>query len=94
MVLNLGCIVEGHGDVKAVPELLRRLQRQLKRGLHLNTPQPWRIGRYKLVQPGELEEAVERLARQLASPRAILVLIDADDDCPAELGPKLIARAK
>ncbi|NLE37759.1 MAG: DUF4276 family protein, partial [Pirellulaceae bacterium] len=26
-------------------------------------------------------------------PRGVLVLIDADDDCPAELGPELLARA-
>jgi hypothetical protein len=38
--------------------------------------------------------AIERLARQLPAPRAILVLIDADDDCPAELGPQLMARAR
>ncbi len=51
------------------------------------------MGRYRLVKPGELENGIEQLARRLAVPRAILVLIDADDDCPAELGPSLLARA-
>ena len=94
MTLNVGCIVEGRGEVQAVPELLRRVQRELAPGLDLRIQQPWRIGRYKLVKAGELEDAVERLARQLPTPRAVLVLVDADDDCPAELGPQLVARAR
>ena len=94
MLLNLGCIVEGDGDKAAVPLLLRRIQSELAPELDLRIPQPWRIGRYKLVKDGELEAAIERLARQLAPPRAILVLVDADDDCPAELGPQLLLRAK
>jgi hypothetical protein len=94
MALHLGCIVEGHGEVHAVPVLLRRIQCELAPGLDLRIQQPWRIGRYKLVKPGELEHAVERLARQIPSPRFALVLIDADDDCPAQLGPSLLARAR
>ena len=94
MVLNLGCIVEGHGDVAAVPELLQRIWHELRPDFYLKTRDPWRIGRYKLVKSGELEQAVERLARQLPSPRAILILIDAETDCPGRLGPELLARAQ
>ena len=94
MVLNLGCIVEGSGEVQAVPLLLRRIQCELAPDLDLRIPRPWHIGRYKLVKAGELEAAIERLVRQLPPPRAILVLVDADDDCPAELGPQLTLRAK
>lgn len=94
MVLNLGCIVEGHGDVSAVPFLLRRIQCEVAPDLDLRILRPWRIGRHKLVKAGELETAVERLTRQLARPWAILVLVDADDDCPAELGPQLMTRAR
>jgi len=94
MLLHLGCIVEGHGDVAAVPVLLRRLQKELKPELHLDIPPPWRTGRYKLVKPRELERSVERLARQLREPRAILILVDADDDCPKELAPQLLSRAR
>jgi len=94
MVLNLGCIVEGHGEVEAVPELLRRIWRELEPGFYLKVQRPWRIGRYKLVKVGELETAIERMTRQLPSPRAILILIDAETDCPGKLGPELLARAK
>jgi len=93
MTLNLGCIVEGHGEVSALPILIRRIQLEVRPEVHLNIPRPTRVGRYKLVQPGELENALERLARRLTPPRALLVLIDADDDCPKELAPLLAARA-
>ncbi len=94
MVLNLGCIVEGYGDVAAVPELVRRFQQLLDPGIGLEIRPPTRAGRYELVKEGEVERQVERLVRQLAPPRAILILIDADKDCPAELAPKILARAK
>src|SRR3990172_6375612 len=94
MILNLGCIVEGHGDVQAVPVLLRRLQQAWDPALDLNIPRPERVGRYKLVKSGELEGRVESVARRLPTPRAILILIDAEDDCPKQLAPELLARAK
>jgi hypothetical protein len=86
--------VEGHGDVRAVPVLLRRLGREYDPGLSLNIPPPFRAGRYKLVKEGELERIVELVARRLERPRAILILIDAEDDCPKELAPQLLARAE
>lgn len=94
MILNLGSIVEGHGDEKAVPILLRRLQQAWDPTLYLNIPRPFRTGRYKLVKPGELERTVELVARRLPTPRTILILIDAEDDCPKQLAPELLARAR
>jgi hypothetical protein len=92
MMLNLGCIVEGHGEEQAVRILVQRLQQVLNPDLYLAVPLLLRTPRQKLVKPGELERAVEFVARRLALPRAILVLLDADDDCPAELGPQLMGR--
>ena len=94
MILNLGCIVEGHGDVEAVPVLLRRLQQEWDRNLYLEIQRPFRAGRHKLVKPGELEARVESVARPLPAPGAILILIDAEDDCPKHLAPDLLARAQ
>ncbi len=93
MILNVGCIVEGHGDRPAVRILLQRIQQELAPELHLEILPPRRVGRGLLVKPGVLEDAVEKLARRLPTPRAILILIDADDDCPKELAPKLATRA-
>lgn len=94
MILNLGCVVEGHGDVEAVPLLFRRIQQQIRDDVYLNMARPVRSARNKLVKPGELERAVRLAARKLRPPRAVVVLIDADDDCPAELAPKLLKRAE
>jgi len=94
MSFNLGCIVEGHGEIQAVPVMLRRLAQEWDPGLYLNIPRPFRAGRYKLVKTGELERIVEFVARRLETPRAILILIDAEGDCPKELAPELLARAR
>ncbi|MBU4273663.1 MAG: DUF4276 family protein [Planctomycetes bacterium] len=94
MILNLCCIVEGHGEKSAVPILMRRILQSLCADLQLNLPGPIRVSRYKIVKPNELERAVELAARLLAPPRAILILMDADDDPPCILGPDLLRRAK
>lgn len=94
MILNLGCVVEGHGDVRAVPLLLRRIQQDIGPDVHLNVGRPIRSGRYKLVKPHELERVLRLAASKIERPRAVLVLIDADDDCPAELGPTMRERAE
>ncbi|HEY7066266.1 MAG TPA: hypothetical protein VII06_32640 [Chloroflexota bacterium] len=45
------------------------------------------------MKAGELERAVELAARKIRGDGGILVLIDSDDDCPAQLGPELLYRA-
>lgn len=92
--MRLACIVEGHGDVQAVPILLRRLASTLDPTLNLQVEQPIRITRSKLLQTGELERAVELAARKVGSAGAILILLDSDEDCPAVLGPHLLGRAR
>ena len=42
---------------------------------------------------GELERAIELAALKTRPRGGVLVLLDSDDDCPAELGPSLLARA-
>lgn len=56
--------------------------------------QPIRTKRNLLVKPGELEKRVQLAARKGGDDGRILVLLDADEDCPAELGPALLARAQ
>lgn len=85
---SLHPIVEGHGEIESVPLLIRRILEPS----FSNVLVPVRRPRSSLVRPGELERAVELAARR--STGAILVLIDADDDCPATLGPDLTLRAQ
>jgi hypothetical protein len=93
--IKVGLVVEGHGDFKAAPILFRRIGYDIDPSILLDVQQPIRRPRSSLVHaPGELERAVE-LAALKARPRGgIFVLFDSDDDCPAELVPPLLARAK
>jgi hypothetical protein len=94
MILNLCCIIEGHGEEQAAPVLVRRIQQSLRPDIQLAEVKRLRIPRHKMVRPNELERAVELAARQTKPPRAILVLVDADDDPPCLLGPELLRRAQ
>ncbi len=94
MLVSLGCIVEGDGEKRAAPKLLARITSKCAPPLQLRIPDPYIVGRNKLVKPGELERTIELVVRRLPAPRGIFILIDSDDDCPATLGPDLLARAK
>ncbi|MBI4893886.1 MAG: DUF4276 family protein [Acidobacteria bacterium] len=93
MPVRVACLVEGHGETTAVPILLRRVLADIEPGFAVEIPHPIRMPRSKLVKAGELERAVELAARQVAPDGAILILLDADDDCPAQLGAALKERA-
>jgi len=92
MPVHLACIVEGQGDLEAVPVLLRRIAREVspERAFQIH---PFRMPRTRLLKPGELERAVDLAARRVGREGGILVVLDSDDDCPAKLGPALLARA-
>ena len=79
---QIGCIVKGHGEVEAVPILIRRIAGKLYPDLSIVIPGPIRCSRDKVVKPGELERTVELAARKIG-----------DGDCPAQLGPALLERA-
>jgi hypothetical protein len=80
-------IVEGQGDEAAVPLLLRRLLNEAEAwGLEVGRPHCKR--RTQLVKKDSLQGAV-RVAALRQDCAGILVLFDADDDCPKELAPTL-----
>lgn len=83
--MTIELIVEGHGEVDAVPVLLRRLRDEGKAsGVEFGTP--IRRKRSELVQEDAVRKAI-RLALHRTECRSILILFDADDDCPAEMAP-------
>jgi hypothetical protein len=59
----------------------------------VKVPPPIRAGRGSIVKPGGLERYVDLAARDTQPGDGILVIIDADDDLPCELGPSLLNRA-
>jgi hypothetical protein len=87
-------IVEGHGEVSAVPILVRRILAHYAPDVYAHVEAPIRASRTGLVQPGELERLVEFAARRTRVTDGILILLDADDDCPREMAEALLARAK
>ena len=80
-------IVEGQGDVAAVPLLLRRLRDEAQ-AWRLGVGRPHRRRRTELVKKDSLQRTV-RVAALRDDCAGILILFDADDDCPAELAPTL-----
>ena len=94
MTVQIGCIVEGHGEVEAVPILIRRVAESLYPELEIHIPHPIRRPRNQIVRVGELERVVELAARNISGQGAIFILLDSDDDCPAQLGPELLFRAR
>ena len=91
---RIATIVEGHGEVGAVPVLLRRIAERTGPGTAVEVLRPIRVKRHQILKAGELERAVRLAALQAGPGGCILVLLDADDDCPAELGPNLLQRAR
>ena len=83
--MNIQPIVEGYGEVQAVPVLLRRLRDECEAfGIDVN--RPIRATRSQLVREDTLKQRVN-LALLQEHCGAILIIFDADDDCPKELAP-------
>jgi len=78
-------IVEGHYEVEAVGVLLRRLRDQSGE-FGIQVGKAIRRKRSEMVQQDPLRKAV-RLALLQPSCDAILIMFDADNDCPAVLAP-------
>lgn len=88
---RIAAIVEGHGEVAAVPVLLRRIAAEV--GVPIATPRPIRLPRGRMLIESELRHAVGLAAGQAGDEGAVIVLLDANSDCPAALGPSLRERA-
>ena len=83
-------IVEGHGEETAVPELIRRIAYEIG-VFDVKVAKAIRVHRGERDNRSEGERGVRRGA---CKEGAVLVLLDADGDCPAQLGPRLQLRAE
>ena len=81
-------IVEGRGEVVAAPVLLRRLCHHEAQAGKVKIAKPHRRSRSELVERSSFQKVI-RVAGSDPDCLGILVLFDADDDCPAELAPRL-----
>ena len=91
--MKLAGIVEGHGEVNAFRVLVERVCTELDIAPPPEILPPIRVKRNQVVKPDELERHIELLGNRVGANGAILVLLDADDDCAARLGPALLERA-
>lgn len=92
---RVAAIVEGDGEVAALPVLLRRLSLWRTPELYVEVPPPIRVARDRFLnRPDEFSRHLQLAAAKCGDAGWILVLLDADDDCPAQRGEELLARAK
>ncbi len=106
--LRIVPIVEGHGEVEAVPVLLRRIWNDLLGGEFVEVFHPVRQPRSKLLprashnsknllDTNEITRAVRFAVKKLqagsgpSTVNLILLLLDANSDCPKQLVPKLVS---
>ena len=88
-------IVEGHGEVSAVQVLLRRLSGWLTPHVSTRVLTPIRVHRDQFLNKGEEFSRYLKLAGAKCGQEGwVLVLLDADDDCPATTAPAVLARAQ
>ena len=85
-------VVEGDGEISAVPELLRRMlyhhSAENTAGYAVRIDRPIRQPRSRLIKEEEFKKTMG-VARKQPDCSAILVLFDADKGgCPAQLGPQ------
>lgn len=84
-------IVEGHSEVESVPILLRRIAEEMG-AFQISIARPYRVKRNKVTKEGEIERAIKHGLRDRSNIKGIIVLLDADDDCPKCLGQQLLTR--
>lgn len=89
-------IVEGHGEVEALPALLHRLSSALKLNspLVVNPPIRVKVGSFLNDDEYFCKHVTLATAKALDKSGSVLILLDCEDDCPAILGPRLLERAR
>lgn len=85
-------IVEGQSEVRAIGILTRRVLHDL-RAFDVEVARPFRVKRNRIVRSGEVERSVIQAQRTRPGASAIMIVLDADVDCPASLSQELRDRA-
>ncbi|MFB1490051.1 MULTISPECIES: DUF4276 family protein [unclassified Thiocapsa] len=94
-MMTVVSIVEGDGEVAALPILLRRICAWLTPDVNAAVSQPIRVRRDRFLnRDDEFRRHLLLAAAKAGDQGWILVLLDADDDCPAELALQVLERAR
>lgn len=93
--MKIASIVEGDGEVVAVPVLLRRLAQWRTPGQVPQILPPIRVRRDRFLnRDDEFRRHILLASSKCGEGGWILVLLDADDDCPMTLGETTLQRAR
>lgn len=88
-------IVEGDGEVAAVPVLLRRIAMWRSAEMSVDVAAPIRVRRDRFLnREDEFQRHLQLAAAKCGETGWVLVLLDADDDCPATFGAEILRRAQ
>ena len=88
-------IVEGDGEVAALPVLLRRLSEWRTPDILVRVLPPIRVYKARFLnRPEEFSRHLKLAAAKCGETGWILILLDADDDCPALKGAEILERAR
>lgn len=93
-MITIASIVEGKSEFHSVPILIHRIKEIVAPEGLVRTLDPIRVSRKSVIKPKTFENYVNLAARDSGHGGRILVLLDADDDCPKELAEDLLGRAR
>jgi hypothetical protein len=89
-------IVKGHGEVQAFPTLLYRVRDLIAPKTTLKVYPPIRVKAGKFLNSEkELYRCIRLAGERAASVKGhVIILLDSEHDCPRELGPSVLEKAK
>ncbi len=94
-MIPIASIVEGDGEVAALPILLRRLAAELEPMTMVNPLPPIRVRRDRFLnKEDEFRRQLLLAAAKSGEQGWILIVLDADDDCPKALASDISQRAQ
>jgi hypothetical protein len=95
-VIYIAPIVEGHGEVEALPALLHRIAATEGFQGQLLVNAPIRVKSGSFLNDLDYRNRRLLLAAAKAAERngTVMILLDCEDDCPAQLGPRLLQEAR
>lgn len=94
-MIQVACIVEGDGEVAAVPVLLRKVTQWKTPTAHLKIQTPIRVHKDRFLnKEDEFRRHLLLAAAKAGDGGLVVVLLDADDDCPASKGKEVLENAR
>jgi Domain of unknown function (DUF4276) len=95
-VRYIASVVEGHGEVEALPALIRRIAESVGFAGDLRLNPPIRVKSGSFLNDGDYFRKYVTLAagKAVTYSGSLLILLDCEDDCPGTLGPALLQKAQ